>query len=128
MSDELQLIKLSEDHVEQVNQFLRNNAFTEPVMATFNGEKPVEGTVLEERNENHARTSFSSSIIIPQKGLDGVHCYKLHRSRRLRRHPAALIRPVDERRACRSYAWDEGEVSKDLAAERASADSGTSRC
>ena len=128
MSDELQLIKLSEDHVEQVNQFLRNNAFTEPVMATFNGEKPVEGTVLEERNEIHERTSFSCSIIIPQKGFNGVHRYKLHRSRRLRRHPAILVRSVDEKRAGRSYARDEGEVSKDLAAERAPADSGNSRC
>ena len=49
MSGTLDLITLSEEHVDQVNQFLRNNAFTEPVIATFNGDKPVEGTVLEER-------------------------------------------------------------------------------
>jgi len=61
MSEELQLIKLSEDHVEQVNQFLRNNAFTEPVIATFNGEKSVEGTVLEEWNKTHVNYFFQVS-------------------------------------------------------------------
>ena len=50
MSGTLDLITLSEEHVDQVNQFLRNNAFTEPVIATFNGDKPVEGSVLEERD------------------------------------------------------------------------------